>query len=109
MRTLKLIDEYLKIMEQAEEVPDDSVDQTDATEVVEPEPEVMELTSEGEKYLTSLLIKAFAYVPSDEELKIVDGLNVSMRDTNPKEIVETIEKFLQISEDEMRGVLDRVG
>jgi len=103
MKTLKIIDEFIRLMEQAEE------DTVDATEVIEPEPDqgVQELTSEGEKYLIDLLVKAFAHSPSAEELKIVDGISHAMKEKNPKEIAETIERFLATSDESMMDVLSQ--
>jgi hypothetical protein len=104
MKTLKLIDDFLHILEQSAE---GEIPEVDATEVIEPDMSAAELTSEGEKYLVDLLVKAFAHSPSDEELKIVDGVNRKLKETNPKEVAETIERFLSGSDEAMMDVLQQ--
>jgi hypothetical protein len=105
MKTLKLIDRYLHIIEQGEPLPVDATpDATDAT--TQPAPEVQPMTSEGEKYLIDLLVKAFSHSPDAEELKIVDTINQEYKEQNPKEVAEAIEKLLAGGKEEFQNALN---
>lgn len=109
MKTLKLIDRYLHILEQGEPLPADATaDATDVTTQPAPAPETLPLSSEGEKYLIDLLVKAFAHSPDAEELKIVDTINQQYKDQNPKEVAETIQKLLAGGTEEFESSLNKL-
>lgn len=104
MKTLNLINKYFKIIEQDEQAP------SDATNVVTPEDtpqEVQPLTSEGEKLLIDLLIKAFAHSPDDNELNIIDTIQQQYLESNPKEVVATIQQLLNGSKEEFINTINQ--
>jgi hypothetical protein len=113
MKTLKLIDKYIKLLEQdAQAMPQqpEQAAQPDATDVAtQPEEqEVRPLSSEGEKELVMLLVQAFAHAPTEQELKIVDAINQELSETNPKEVAETISKLLNSSSTGDQQMIDRI-
>ncbi len=75
MKTEQLFEKYMKaLIEQDEQEP---VDATDAAEQPPaPEPEV--LTSEGERFLIELVIKAFLHKPDETESNIVKELQANI-------------------------------
>ncbi len=99
MKTLKLIDKYIKLLEQdAQAMPQqpDQAAQPDATDVAtQPEePEIRPLSSVAEKGLVMLLVQAFQHAPTPQELEIVDAIDLEFRDTNPKEVAAQIKNLL---------------
>ena len=68
----------------------------------------MPLTSEGEKYLIDLLVKAFAHSPDDNELKIIDNIAQQYRETNPKEISDAIQRLLDGGNEEFENTLSSI-
>jgi len=94
MKTEQLFEKYMKaLIEQDEQEP---VDATDAAEQPPaPEPEV--LTSEGEKFLIELVIKAFLHKPDETEANIVKELQANILKDNPKSVLENIKNMLEIS------------
>jgi hypothetical protein len=116
MKTLKLIDKYIRLLEQdMQPVPQQS-DQTaeappvDATDVAtQPEePEVLPLTSMGEKRLIMLLVQAFEHSPTEQELEIVDAIDLEFKETNPKEVVSTILRLLNSTSTGDKEMIDRI-
>ena len=102
MKTLNLIEQYKTLLEQDAE----GMEPVDATDVTEQPPEEPDsLTTEGEKFLVGLLVKAFLHVPDETEGKIVKELQVSMLEQNPKDVAESIESMLEISQGDMKNVL----
>ena len=94
MKTEQLFEKYMKaLIEQDEQEP------VDATDVAEqppaPEPEV--LTSEGEKFLIELVIKAFLHKPDETEANIVKELQANVLRDRPKDVLENIKNMLEIS------------
>lgn len=101
MKTLKLIEQYKALLEQ-----DADLEAVDATDVVE-QPEVpVTLTSEGERYLVDLLVKAFLHVPDESEGKIVKELQSTLLDSNPKDVAESIESMLELSVNDTKKMLN---
>jgi hypothetical protein len=99
MKTLRLIDKYIKLLEQdAQAMPQqlDQATQPDATDVAtQPEePEVQPLSSVAEKNLVMLLVQAFSHAPTPQELQIVDAIDLEFKETNPKQVADTIAKIL---------------
>lgn len=82
------------------------VDATDEAEISEDEP--TPLTSEGERYLVELLVKAFLHEPDTSEKNIVKELQVSVLDENPKEVADAISNFLEISSASTQEDLDDI-
>ncbi len=110
MKTITLIDKYLKLLEQDVQLPDEQLNQADATDIeTQPvEQEVKPLSSEGEKYLVNLLVQAFAHTPTDQELNIVDAINQEAGQSNPKDVAETIEKLLNNTSENFIKTIDRI-
>lgn len=101
MKTLKLIEQYKALLEQ-----DADLEAVDATDVVE-QPEVTApLTTEGERYLVDLLVKAFLHVPDESEGKIVKELQSTLLDNNPKDVAESIESMLELSVNDTKKMLN---
>lgn len=105
MKTIDLINKYINILEQDDggDYAETPIDATDVTE--QPPEEPAPLTVEGEKYLISLLVKAFLHVPDESESKIVKELQATILDRNPKDVAESIESMLEISQGDMKSVL----
>ena len=103
MKTLQLIEKYKTLLEQ-----DEDLGLADATDVTEQPEAPTPLTAEGEKYLIGLVVKAFLHTADDSEAKIARELQATMLEDNPKDVVETIENFLEISSNDMRAELDKI-
>ena len=103
MKTLQLIEKYKTLLEQ-----DEDLGLADATVVTEQPEAPTPLTAEGEKYLIGLVVKAFLHTADDSEAKIARELQASMLEGNPKDVVETIENFLEISPVDTEQSLDKI-
>jgi len=107
MKTTDLINKYMTILEQGGEVGEPAAEApVDATDVTEQPPEEPDpLTTEGERYLVDLLVKAFLHVPDESEGKIVKELQVTLLDKNPKDVAESIESMLELSVNDTKKTL----
>ena len=103
--TITMIDGYLRYINEQGEDPAAAapVDATDVTE--QPPEEPTPLTTEGEKYLVDLLVKAFLHIPDESESKIAKELQVTMLDQNPKDVAESIESMLELGIGDTKSVL----
>ena len=101
MKTLNLIERYRDLLEQDAE----GMEPVDATDVTEQPADITPLTSEGERYLVDLLVKAFLHVPDESEGKIVKELQVTLLDKNPKDVAESIESMLELSVNDTKKTL----
>lgn len=113
MKTLKLIDKYIKLLEQdAQAMPQqpEQAPQPDATDVAtQPEePEVRTLSSTAEKELVMLLVQAFSHAPTPQELEIVDAIDQEFKDTNPKEVASAIADLLGSTSTGDQQMIDRI-
>lgn len=106
MKTLKLIDKYIRLLEQDAQQPVE-IDATDL-ESQPAKPEVAPFTPEGEKSLVALLVQAFAHTPTSRELSTVDAINQELGQTNPKEVAETINTLLNSSSTGDQAMIDRI-
>ena len=102
--TMSFINNYLTYISEQGEVPLD-MEPVDATDVTEQPPEVEPLTTEGERYLVGLLVKAFLHVPDESEGKIVKELQATLLDKNPKNVAESIESMLELSVNDTKQTL----
>ena len=94
MKTNRLFEKYMKALIEQDEL--EPVDATDAAEQPPaPEPEV--LTSEGERFLIELVIKAFLHKPDETEANIVKELQATILRDRPKDVLENIKNMLEIS------------
>lgn len=111
MKTLKLINNYLRILEQGEDLtggaPAEAPDATDVATQPE-EPETQPLSSEGEKFYLDLLVKAFVHSPTEQEINIVDTLNQEMGDNKPRSVAEEILKLLDTTPTSMQSTIDTI-
>lgn len=107
MKTLELITHYLKQFNEQDEVGAELADATNTGE--QPEPQIpLPLTAEGEKYLIGIIIKAFLHHPDESESKIVKELQSTVFEDNPKDVIDYIENFLEISPVDTEQVLDKI-
>jgi len=97
MKTEQLFEKYMKALIEQDEL--DELEPVDATDVAEqpPAPEPQVLTSEGEKFLIELVIKAFLHKPDETESNIVKELQANILKDNPKSVLENIKNMLEIS------------
>mgnify|MGYP003635986540 CR=1 FL=1 len=72
MKTLKLIEQYKRLLEQdgIEQVEEVDVEVADATDVADVPPAPEGITSEGEIYVADLLTNAFIYAPDMQDINI---------------------------------------
>ena len=87
-------------------------DEPDATDISEQPPvedaDPVSMTSEGEKFLIRLLVKAFLHVPDDSEGRIAKELQGQFETMDAKDIASQIESFLEIGVEDTKSVLDQV-
>ncbi len=107
MKTLDLLTRYLKQFNEQDELDTELADATNIGE--QPEAQIPPpLTSEGEKYLINIAIKAFLHQPDESESKIVKELQSTVFEDNPKDVIEHIENFLEISPVDTERALDTI-
>jgi|TARA_R110001583_G_C5472440_1_gene392957 hypothetical protein len=112
MKTLKLIEQYKKIyleqdeVEQVEEV--DVEVEADATNVADVPPEPSGITPEGEVYVAALLTNAFIYAPSMDDINIASEANKAFGRTEPRKVIETIERLLDFSDEPVEQELENL-
>lgn len=95
MKTLNLINKYFRIIEQSNQPldatePTSQQPQEGAPASEQPEEEDKGIASAGEQYLIVLAIKAFAHTPKNEELRWLDKIQSTYRNTKPKKIAAHI-------------------
>ena len=54
-----------------------------------------------------MLIKAFAHSPDDNELNIIDTIQQQYLESNPKEVVATIQQLLNGSKEEFINTINQ--
>lgn len=110
MKTLDLLTRYLKQFNEQDELDTELADATDIGEHLSRARKALSqlLTSEGEKYLINIAIKAFLHQPDESESKIVKELQSTVFEDNPKDVIEHIENFLEISPVDTERALDTI-
>lgn len=110
MKTLKLIDQYFKLLEQDQQQPVQEPQPVDATDIeTQPEePEAPELTTTGERDLIALLSQAFVHVPTEQELNMVAEVERKMGKDDPRAIVATIRTILPSTRSSDEDMIDRI-
>ena len=99
MKTLKLIERYKGLLEQ-DEVEEFDVDiEADATDVEDVSPDPEGITPEGEIYIAKLLTNAFIWAPSPQDLNIANQTNQQYGETDPRKVIETIERLLEFTDE----------
>lgn len=109
MKTLELFKEYEELYtEEKLELSDDAAATPDATDIDEqPELEVdatEEMTSEGEKYLTELLVKAFMHEPDESGAATAKALQAQIEE-DPKGVAAAISNMVELGEGELKDTL----
>jgi len=101
MKTLKLIKQYKRLLEQdeVEEVDVDVDVEADATDVADIPPEPEGITSEGEIYIAKLLTNAFIWAPSPQDINIANQVNQQFGETEPRKVIETIERLIEFTDE----------
>ncbi len=109
MKTLKLIDQYIKLYEQddpaAAEV-DVNVEEPVAEEPVPEEPPV--LTTPAEIWLTKLAALAFSYDASGDEKNIINLMEQEYGQEEPRKITDKIHDFLRTSNNAFEAELSEI-
>ena len=99
MKTLKLIKQYKRLLEQ-DEVEEVEVDvEADATNVEDIPPEPEGISSEGEIYIAKLLTNAFIWAPSPQDINIANQTNKQFGETDPRKVIETIERLIEFTDE----------
>jgi len=105
VKTLKLIEGYMRLLEQDDaEVEDVDID----VEVDKPEP------SPGEQSIAELIAAAFAYLPTDEEAETIEDIELKKvgthndapptKDINPRSVIKSVISRLPVG---LRAVYTR--
>ncbi len=104
-KTEKLFKYYASILN--EEVEGGSPDATDIAEMPADaiEAETDEMTSEGEKYLVELLLKAFLHVPGESDASVAKELQGKI-DEDPKGVASAVSNLVEMGDVEMKETLD---
>ncbi len=108
MKTEKLFKYYASMLN--ENVEGGAPDATDVAEMPADalEPQTDEMTSEGEKVISELLVQAFLYEPKEDDAAIGKQLQEEVK-TDPKLVVAKIRNLLQLGDTtEMKDTLDTV-
>ena len=105
MKTLNLINKYFRIIEQSNQPldatePEPQQPQKEAPASEQPKEEDKGIASSGEQYLIVLAIKAFAHTPKSQELKWLDKIQSTYRNTTPKKIASYIAPRVGLSREE---------
>jgi len=109
MKTLKLIQQYRKIYLEQDEVEEVDVDvdvEADATDAEDIPPEPEGISPEGEVYVADLLTNAFIYAPSMDDINIAAQVNKEFGRTQPRKVIETIERLVQFSDEPVEQELE---
>lgn len=104
MKTEKLFKYYASMLN--ENVEGGAPDATDVAEMPQDalEPVQDEMTSEGEKYLVELLIKAFLHEPDESGAATAKELQ-AMVDEDPKGVASAISNMVELGDGEMKETL----
>ena len=111
MKTLKLIQQYKRLYLEQDEVEEVDVDvdvEADATDVADI-PEAPEgISPEGEIYVADLLTNAFIYAPEMQDINIAAQVNKEFGRTQPRKVIETIERLIEFSDEPVEQELETV-
>ena len=106
-KTTDLFTKYSKLFTEADDsIELDATDTAEQPPVADTTPEQM--TSEGEKYLVGLLLKAFLHVPDDSEGRIAKELQGQFETMDVKDIAGQIENFLELGVENTKDALDQI-
>jgi len=106
MKTLNLIKQYRRLLEQDEVEEVEEVDvEADATDVADIPPEPEGITPEGEVYIAKLLTNAFIWAPSPQDINIANQANKTFGETDPRKVIETIERLIEFTDESLEQEL----
>ena len=111
-KTLRLFEQYKRLyLEQDEvgEVEEVDVDvdvEADATDAEDIPPEPTGISPEGEVYVADLLTNAFIYAPAMQDINIAAQVNKEFGRTQPRKVIETIERLIEFSNEEVEQELE---
>jgi len=110
MKTLKLIDQYIKLYEQDD--PAAAEVDVNVEEPVAEEPPVPEeppvLTTPAEIWLTKLAALAFSYDASGDEKNIINLMEQEYGQEEPRKITDKIHDFLRTSKNAFEAELSEI-
>lgn len=107
-KTEELFSKYAKLFNE-EKLELDTPETPDATDIAEMpedavEPAGEEMTSEGEKYLVELLVKAFMHEPDESGAATAKELQ-SKIDEDPKAVAAAISNMVELGPEDMKETL----
>ena len=107
MKTEKLFKYYASMLN--ENVEGGAPDATDVAEMPADalEPQADEMTSEGEKVLVELLVKAFLHEPGESDRAVAKEIQGKI-DEDPKAVAAAISNLVEMGEGEVKDALDSV-
>ena len=111
MKTLKLFKQYKKLYTEQDEVEEVDVEvdvEADATDVADVPPEPTGISPEGEVYVANLLTAAFIYAPDMQDINIAAQVNKEFGRTEPRKVIETIERLVEFSDETVEQDLETV-
>ena len=112
MKTLKLLEQYKRLLEQDEveevDVEVDAEVEADATDVADVPPEPEGISPEGEIYVADLLTAAFIYAPDMQDINIAAQVNKEFGRTQPRKVIEAIERLVEFSDETVQQDLETV-
>lgn len=100
MKTLSIIDKYLKILNEQDIATPDQAQPADAAAVPEKEVSAIGDTG-GESYLIDLAINAFIYgsqpgKPTESELKMAIEAYKAFKESEPNKVAATLEEIMKL-------------
>tara|TARA_R110000744_G_scaffold12469_1_gene37132 strand:- start:2081 stop:2425 length:345 start_codon:yes stop_codon:yes gene_type:complete len=111
MKTLKLFEQYKELYSEQDEVEDVDVNvdvEADATDVADIPPAPTGISPEGEVYVAELLTNAFIYAPNMQDINIAAQVNKEFGRTQPRKVIETIERLVEFSDKTVEQELETV-
>lgn len=105
-KTEELFAKYAKLFNEEVDLDLGSPDATDISEMPEDavEPAAEEMTSEGEKYLIELLVKAFMHEPDESGAATAKELQGKI-DEDPKAVAAAIKNMVELGPEDMKETL----
>ena len=111
MKTLKLFEQYKELYSEQDEVEEVDVNvdvEADATDVADIPPAPTGISPEGEVYVAELLTNAFIYAPNMQDINIAAQVNKEFGRTQPRKVIETIERLVEFSDETVEQELETV-
>ena len=106
MKTLKLIEQYKSLLEQDEVGGFEEIETE--TETIQTLPPGEELTSMGVVYVTELLLAAFKFIPSEDDLGVADDVTQEQISKHPRIVINQIKNLISYSDEGLEEILNKV-